>query len=106
MNDRGNPAGDFGSCSASRARVGVVISPRFVLLTRSLDVLAFPVRGYGIAAMGSYLTTPIYNLVSRPPVRTLIVGASKRAVAGFGAKPGVWWRYDLMDDYLIGGFRR
>lgn len=37
----------------------------------------------------------MYDLVLRPPVRTLLSDASSCAVGGYCVETGMWWRCDL-----------
>ena len=52
----------------------------------------------GFESIGGCLSAPMFNLVSRPPQRTIFSDASKQAIGGFCLETGVYWRYDLTKD--------
>lgn len=49
----------------------------------------------GVDARGGALSAPMYNLLERPPQRTLLSDAPKTAVGTYSFGTGVYLRYDL-----------
>ena len=85
--------------SQSAAFPAGVVNPgrRVVLGPEFHDVLEFWrwFVAHGLASRGEQFTSPMYNIVTRPPQLTLFSDASKQAVGGYCLETGQYWRYDL-----------
>lgn len=52
----------------------------------------------GFAARGGHVTSPMYNIVVRPPRLAVFSDASKSAIGGYCVQTGSYFRYDLSAD--------
>ena len=85
--------GDFSVKGPNRARV-IPLSPEF---HADLEFWRW-LSSAGLDVRGGSLMAPMYDLVYRPPARTIFTDASKTAVGGYCAETGMWFLYDLTGD--------